>query len=205
MSEAIGELQRRLANMIRRGVIHSLQEGQIPKCRVDIGDIITGWLPLCQWFSGLNRSDSNPYAVGDAVTVLSEAGELTNGRVYPGWNTGMQPVPPGSEAEHITRYGDGTEIRYNRESHALTVVLAENGTYRIVGEGTLDGNVTITKTLTVDDDAFVQGELMADGNISSAAEVSDSKGNLSGIRETFNDHDHPGDSGGTTKKPNQKM
>ena len=76
MSDITGDLQRRLANIVRRGVIHSVKHDGIPKCRVDLGDIITTWLPLCQSFSGANRADSNPYAVGDAVTVLSEAGDL---------------------------------------------------------------------------------------------------------------------------------
>ncbi|MBU5620842.1 phage baseplate assembly protein V, partial [Enterobacteriaceae bacterium S5_ASV_15] len=76
MSDIEGDLQRRLANIVRRGVIHSVKHDGIPKCRVDLGDITTTWLPLCQGFSGANRADSNPYAVGDAVTVLSEAGEL---------------------------------------------------------------------------------------------------------------------------------
>ncbi|OCF80387.1 baseplate assembly protein, partial [Citrobacter freundii] len=149
MSDIAGDLQRRLANLVRRGVIHSVRHDRIPKCRVDLGDIITTWLPLCQGFSGTNRADSNPYAVGDAVTVLSEAGELNNGRVFPGWNTGKLPVPEGSDSEHITRYSDGTEIRYDRNAHALTITLADGGTYKIVGKGTLDGPVEITDTLTV--------------------------------------------------------
>ncbi len=205
MSEATGDLQRRLANMIRRGVIQSIQHGGIPKCRVDLGDITTTWLPLCQGFSGANRSDSNPYAVGDAVTVLSEAGDLNNGRVFPGWNTGAMPTPEGSESEHITRYSDGTEVRYDREAHALTITLAGDGTYKIIGKGTLDGPVEITDTLTVQGKTQINADTQVQGNIGASQEVSDSKGNMSGIRQTFNAHDHPGDSGGTTKKPNQQM
>ncbi|MEZ2695462.1 phage baseplate assembly protein V [Hafnia alvei] len=124
-----GDLQRRLANIVRRGVIHSTQHGKIPKCRVSIGELITDWLPLCQGFSGGFRSDVNPCTVGDAVTVLSEGGDLNNGRVFPGWATGGAPVPEGSESEHITVYGDGTEVRYDREAHALTITIAAGGTY----------------------------------------------------------------------------
>lgn len=46
MSDIAGDLQRRLANLVRRGVIHSVRHDRIPKCRVDLGDIITTWLPL---------------------------------------------------------------------------------------------------------------------------------------------------------------
>ncbi|WNK65714.1 phage baseplate assembly protein V [Pantoea agglomerans] len=199
MSDISGDLQRRLANLIRRGVIHSIRHDKQPKCRVDLGDIVTTWLPICQGFSGANRSDSNPCAVGDAVTVLSEAGELNNGRVFPGWNTGAMPVPEGSDSEHITRYSDGTEIRYDREAHALTIKIAAGGSYKIVGKGTLDGPVEITETLTVQKNTQVNGDIGATGDIS------DGTGTMSAIRKVHNDHDHPGDSGGTTGEPNQKM
>jgi phage baseplate assembly protein gpV len=53
--------------------IHSVKHDGIPKCRVDLGDIVTTWLPLCQFCRG-EPGGFNPYAVGDAVTVLSEAG-----------------------------------------------------------------------------------------------------------------------------------
>lgn len=92
MNDVLGDLQRRLANMVRRGVIHSVRVADgFPECRVDLGDIVTTWLPLCQGFAGKHRADFEPFAVGDAVTVLSEAGELNNGRVFAGWNTGQFP------------------------------------------------------------------------------------------------------------------
>lgn len=185
--------------------IHSVRHDRIPKCRVDLGDIITTWLPLCQGFSGTNRADSNPYAVGDAVTVLSEAGDLNNGRVFPGWNTGKLPVPEGSDSEHITRYSDGTEIRYDRNAHALTITLADGGTYKIVGKGTLDGPVEITDTLTVQGKTQINADTSVAGNIGASKEITDKSGSMSKIREVFNNHDHRGDSGGLTDKPNQKM
>lgn len=193
MSELTGDLQRRLANIIRRGVIHAVRLEPSPQCQVDLGDILTDWLPVCQGFSGPNRADINPCAPGDAVTVLSEAGELRNGRVIPGWNTVIQPAPAGSETEHITRYGDGTEVRYNRTDHRLTITLAEKGSYIIKGEGILDGNVKITNNLNVN------GSLAAKNN------VADARGTMSAMRDIFNNHNHPGDSGGMTDKPNQKM
>ena len=134
---------------------------------------------------------------------LSEAGELNNGRVFPGWNTGKLPVPEGSDSEHITRYSDGTEIRYDRNAHALTITLADGGTYKIVGKGTLDGPVEITDTLTV----HGKTGLMLTRRLQEyrgVKEITDKSGSMSKIREVFN-HDHRGDSGGLTDKPNQKM
>ncbi|MEB7888790.1 phage baseplate assembly protein V [Hafnia alvei] len=204
MSDMEGDLQRRLANIVRRGVIHSTQHGKIPKCRVSIGELITDWLPLCQGFSGGFRSDVNPCTVGDAVTVLSEGGDLNNGRVFPGWATGGAPVPEGSESEHITVYGDGTEVRYDREAHALTITIAEGGTYKIVGKGTLDGPVEITDTLTVQGVTTINANTTVKGNIGATGEISDGKGKMSGIRLTYNGHTHT-ETDSVTKEPNQKM
>lgn len=204
MSDMEGDLQRRLANIVRRGVIHSTQHGKIPKCRVSIGELVTDWLPLCQGFSGGFRSDVNPCTVGDAVTVLSEGGDLNNGRVFPGWATGGAPVPEGSESEHITVYGDGTEVRYDREAHALTITIAEGGTYKIVGKGTLDGPVEITDTLTVQGVTTINANTTVKGNIGATGEISDGKGKMSGIRLTYNGHTHT-ETDSVTKEPNQKM
>nr|WP_302444316.1 phage baseplate assembly protein V [Hafnia alvei] len=204
MSDMEGDLQRRLANIVRRGVIHSTQHGKIPKCRVSIGELITDWLPLCQGFSGGFRSDVNPCTVGDAVTVLSEGGDLNNGRVFPGWATGGAPVPEGSESEHITVYGDGTEVRYDREAHALTITIAAGGTYKIVGKGTLDGPVEITDTLTVQGVTTINANTTVKGNIGATGEISDGKGKMSGIRLTYNGHTHT-ETDSVTKEPNQKM
>lgn len=204
MSDMEGDLQRRLANIVRRGVIHSTQHGKIPKCRVSIGELVTDWLPLCQGFSGGFRSDVNPCTVGDAVTVLSEAGDLNNGRVFPGWATGGAPVPEGSESEHITVYGDGTEVRYDREAHALTITIAAGGTYKIVGKGTLDGPVEITDTLTVQGKSTMNADVSVKGNIGATGEISDGKGKMSGIRLIYNGHTHT-ETDSVTKEPNQKM
>nr|WP_321573313.1 phage baseplate assembly protein V [Obesumbacterium proteus] len=199
-----GDLQRRLANIVRRGVIQAVKHGKIPKCRVSIGELVTDWLPLCQGFSGGFRSDVNPCTVGDAVTVLSEGGDLNNGRVFPGWATGGAPVPEGSESEHITVYGDGTEVRYDREAHALTITIAAGGTYKIVGKGTLDGPVEITDTLTVQGVTTINANTTVKGNIGATGEISDGKGKMSGIRLTYNGHTHT-ETDSVTKEPNQKM
>jgi phage baseplate assembly protein V len=205
MEQVLSELQQRLSNMIRRGVIQAIQPGRIPKCRVALGDIVTTWLPLCQGFSGANRTDSNPFAVGDPVTVISEAGDLNNGRVFPGWNTGAMPVPEGSESEHITRYSDGTEIRYDREAHALKIMIADGGTYEIIGKGTLRGPVEITDTLTVKGKTELKADTAVTGDLSATGDISDGKSTLSRVREIFNMHTHPDPHGGDTDKPNNQM
>lgn len=205
MSQDMGDLARRVANMIRRGVVQAVKHGRQPQCRVEIGDITTTWLPVCQPSSSANRADSNPIAVGDAVTVISEAGDLNNGRVFPGWNTGKMPVPEGSDSEHVTRYSDGTEIRYDRAVHALKIIIAEGGTYEIEGKGTLRGPVEITDTLTVKGKTELQADTAVTGDLSATGDISDGKSTLARVREIFNIHTHPDPHGGDTDKPNNQM
>jgi phage baseplate assembly protein V len=204
MEQVLSDLQQRLSNLIRRGVIQAIQPGKIPKCRVALGDIVTTWLPVCQGFSGANRTDSNPFAVGDPVTVISEAGDLNNGRVFPGWNTGAMPVPEGSESEHITRYNDGTEIRYDRAAHALKIIIATGGSYEIVGNGTLRGPVEITEGLTVQGISQLNSNVNVTGDLAATGKISDGKSTLDRVREIFNSHTHP-ETGSTTEKTNQPM
>lgn len=205
MSQDMGDLARRVANMIRRGVVQAVKHGPQPQCRVEIGDITTTWLPVFQSSSSANRADSNPIAVGDAVTVISEAGDLNNGRVIPGWNTGKMPVPEGSDSEHVTRYSDGTEIRYDRAAHALKIIIAEGGTYEIEGKGTLRGPVEITDTLTVKGKTELQADTAVTGDLSATGDISDGKSTLARVREIFNIHTHPDPHGGDTDKPNNQM
>ncbi len=50
-----------------------------------------------------------------------------------------------------------------------------------------------------------QVKITAAQSIVSQAEVQDKTGSLSTIRAQYNTHDHKGDSGGITGKPNQQM
>lgn len=48
-------------------------------------------------------------------------------------------------------------------------------------------------------------KVLATGDIEAAGQIRDAVGTMQSMRETFNGHDHPGDSGGTTGQPNQFM
>lgn len=72
-------------------------------------------------------------------------------------------------------------------------------TCHITATTTHDGNVTINGNLVVNGTgAFSQA-------LSSATSVADQNGTMQGMRDTYNAHNHPGDSGGTTGTPNQGM
>ncbi|GCK76551.1 hypothetical protein [Escherichia coli] len=115
----------------------------------------------------------------------------------------VEEVIPGSPV--MVRVDTGTEIRYDRQANALFITLAEGGSYKITGRGTLDGPVEITDTLTVQGKTKINADTQVLGNIGASQEITDKTGSMSKIREIYNTHDHPGDSGGTTRKPNQEM
>ena len=205
LADEVPELRRRVADMVRRGVVDEVIPGSPVMVRVDIGDVLSPPLPWIQVQSGHHMQVSNPPAPGDAVTVISEAGDLRNGRVYPGANIDAIPVPQGSESEHVVRFDTGTELRYDRKKNALTITLAEGGTYKITGRGTLDGPVEITDTLTVQGTVKLNAGAVIKEDLTVGGEVSDHYGTMSQIRLVYNGHNHRGDSGGSTGKPNQAM
>ena len=57
-------------------------------------------------------------------------------------------------------------------------------------------------------DVQITGNLLTTGNITSNGQIADlggTRGTLSQLRDTYNSHTHPGDSGGTTGTPNQTI
>ncbi len=205
LADEVAELRRRVADMVRRGVVDEVIPGSPVMVRVDIGDVLSPPLPWIQVQSGRYMQVSNYPSPGDAVTVISEAGDLRNGRVYPGPNIDAIPVPEGSEYEHVILFDTGTEIRYDRQANVLSITLAEGGSYKITGRGTLDGPVEITDTLTVQGKATMNAEAVVKADLMVGGEVSDYHGTMSQIRIVYNGHNHRGDSGGSTGQPGQQM
>ncbi|MBY8066964.1 phage baseplate assembly protein V [Vibrio fluvialis] len=152
----VRDLQRRLANMIRRGKVHSVDFTQTPpRVRVDYGvnnateqPAITDWLPWISGRASTSRVDWEPLSVGEQVLILSESGELSSGVVVPAIASANNAVPSTSPDEHVTRYNDGTTFTYNRKTHTLSIDV--NG-----------GDVVIHATGNIK--AKADGHVLADG------------------------------------------
>lgn len=166
----IRDLQRRMANMIRRGRVHSVDfEQSPPRVKVEYEKgAVTGWLP---WISGResnkHRTDWEPLAIGEQVIILSESGELSSGVVLPSLPDATSPVPSTSPDEHVSCYEDGTMFTYNRKTHTLSIDvqgdinLHATGNFSATIEGTAD--VTATKDLSIKTSANMV--LEAAGNV----------------------------------------
>lgn len=182
----VRDLQRRMANMIRRGRVHSVDFAQSPprvKVEYEKG-AVTGWLP---WISGResnkHRTDWEPLAIGEQVIILSESGELSAGVVLPSLPDATSPVPSTSPDEHVSRYEDGTTFTYNRKTHTLSIDVQGDANLHTTGnvtahiEGTAD--VTVAKATTVKTDATLNVEAAKDLNIKTSTNmVLDASGNI---------------------------
>lgn len=182
----VGDLQRRLANMIRRGRVHSVDFEQVPpRVKVDYDQgAVTGWLP---WISGResnqHRTDWEPLAIGEQVIILSESGELSAGVVLPSLPDATSPVPSTSPDEHVSRYEDGTTFIYNRKTHTLSIDVQGDANVHTTGNlnAQVDGSahVEVAQATTVKTEATLHVESAKNLNIKTRTDmVLEASGNI---------------------------
>lgn len=131
----------------------------------------------------------NPPNIGDKCLFLSISGNLTLGFLLP------EALFPSFDASNRKTYEfigqDGFKVTYDKTDKE----------YIVSGYGTeiksSQDQITMTVGSTV---------VTIDGTgLSCNKEVSDSNGTMTEMRNTYNTHTHPGDSGGTTGPANQPM
>src|SRR6266576_5973233 len=88
---AIAELNRKLANIIRIGLIKEV-DYEKARVRVQVGEFLTDWLPWITMKAGEDRSWFAPN-VDEQVIVLSPFGELSLGVVLPAIYQEKYPPP----------------------------------------------------------------------------------------------------------------
>jgi phage baseplate assembly protein gpV len=111
---SLADLERRLANMIRYGVIEQLDE-QAAKVRVRSGGILSDWL---KWRTQRAGPDSDWWAPepGEQVIMLSPSGETNQALILGSINSNRFPCPATRKTLHRITYQDGTTKEYDRES-----------------------------------------------------------------------------------------
>ncbi|WP_306168626.1 phage baseplate assembly protein V [Halomonas sp. MMSF_3323] len=121
----LSDLRRRLANIVRPGVIDQLDTGNA-RVRVRAGEVLTGWLP---WMTTRAMNDRSWWAPepGEQVIVLSPSGELTNGYVLPAVFQQEAPPPASSKTTHAVEYADGTRVSHDRAASAYSVEVPAGG------------------------------------------------------------------------------
>lgn len=186
MDFQMAELNRRIANLIKIGVIEEVDYSQtIPRAKVRLGDLLTTWLPMLTVRAGKDRSWW-PLEVGEQVIVLSPSGDPAQGIILGSLNQTAFPANGDSPDIHRIDYDDGAVIEYNRATHALKAELPDGATTELRSNGGIQ---------------FI-GDLTVNGNIKATKDVSDKQRSMAGDRLLYNQHEHPGitPGSGTTLK-----
>lgn len=128
-SFAISELQRKLANVVRIGVVKEI-DYEKAKVRVKIGEFLTDWLP---WVTARAGEDSSWFApnIDEQVMVLSPMGELSLGVVLPAiYQQKYFPSECRKDA-HIFEFQDGSKVSYDKKDHHLEITVADKITLKV--------------------------------------------------------------------------
>lgn len=168
------ETDRRLANMASYGVVSEI-DPETGRARIQIGELLTGWLPVMATRAGGDRTWAMVEA-GEQVAVLAPSGDFANALILGGMYSGAHPAP--ADSENVTRmeFADGAVVEYDRAAHRLSALLPAGGEVDIDAPG----------GVTINGDVVVTGDVIADG--------------VSLVRHT---HHGVTPGGGDTGEPNQ--
>ncbi|MCP3940519.1 MAG: phage baseplate assembly protein V [Desulfobacteraceae bacterium] len=148
----ISDINRRLANLVRLGVICEIDAGSA-RAKVKFSEIVTDWLP---WISCRAGDDIQWWApvIGEQVVILSPSGELSIGVIIPSIYSSANPANADSTMVHRTTYSDGTIIEYDKEKHKASinctgdVEVKAKGSIRLESPSILiEGNLTVNGEL----------------------------------------------------------
>jgi phage baseplate assembly protein V len=155
------ESTRQFLNGIRKGSVESVS-GAL--CRVESGDLHTDWIQWFVPFAGETIEWLAP-SIGEGVLLLCPSGDPAQAIALRGLYSEDFPPPSTDGNKHLRLYRDGAILEYDFESHVLNVVLPAGATINITAPDavnvntktanvkadtiTLDGDTTVTKSLTV--------------------------------------------------------
>lgn len=177
MSFENSEADRRLANLIRVGVIADVDLVNA-LATVDLGEVITDWLPWLTHRAGGDRTWWAPDA-GEQVIVLSPSGELAQGVILPGIYQDDHPQNGNTANIHRTTYSDGSVVEYDRAVHRLTVTVGTGSV--VVNCATATVNAATSTTLNTPE-TFCKGKLTVDGLITGSGGLAISGGSGAAVQ-----------------------
>lgn len=176
--EDIRKLQSVLKNLVRVGVVSSINSGD---CTAKVafkefdGGIVSYDLPIMVKQSMRNKDYWMPDINEQVVCVFLPTG-LEQGFILGSFYSDVDKTAVQNPDVRQVTFGDGAVFEYNRKTHALKIsglTVAEIQADNIK----LDGEVEVTGNLTVDKDI-------------TGAEVIDSIGSMSAFRDAYNQHNH---------------
>ena len=168
----IAALERQVANIQRIGTVAELDAAHA-RVRVQIGPLLTDWLPWLTHRAGNDRTWHAP-EVGEQVIVFSQGGNLTLGVVMPAIYQAAHPAPASDENIACIEFKDGARIEYDRGSHHLKATIPGAVTLDASGDvsANIEGKLTAAITGPVSIDTKSNAAINATGEISAQSAVS---------------------------------
>ncbi|WP_341821723.1 MULTISPECIES: phage baseplate assembly protein V [unclassified Wolbachia] len=134
-SFAISELNRKVANIIRIGVVKEV-DYEKAKVRVKIGELLTDFLPWITSRAGEERSWLPP-SINEQVVILSPLGELSLGVVLAGIYQQKYAASENKKEINSVKFQDGTKFTYDKGKHHLEIEVVDKITLK-AGESSIE-------------------------------------------------------------------
>ncbi|MCH2496016.1 MAG: phage baseplate assembly protein V [Erythrobacter sp.] len=167
------DIQPDIGDLIRLGTVLSIDLAAA-RCIVQYGDPDDedpAETPPIRWLAGragLTRTWSPP-SKGEQVLLLSPDGQFANAIALTGIVQNAFP-PVGSTSTEIIEFSDGARLSYDPEAGALRAVLPAGATAKIDAPGgitlrgdvAIEGKVTVSETLTAQQNVIAEGVSLKD-------------------------------------------
>lgn len=164
----LSELNRRMNNLIRAGTVKCV-DLENARVKVEIGALVTDWLPFPSIAAGKDRTWRAP-SVGEQVLVLSPSGEMAAGFVGGSYYTKTNAAPASEDTVVRTTYRDGTVVEYDTSAHRLTATV--KGDVSITATGGLAAIVAGNATVQSDATLTLKGvSIVLDGPVSASSTI----------------------------------
>lgn len=176
---ALGELDRRMGNVVRFGTVSEVDAAN-GLARVDLGDLVTDWLPWTTPSAGNDRVWNTP-DVGQQV-VIASPGDASQGCIIGSLFSTAKAANGSDGKDRRITFSDGTVIEMDRAASNLNVQVPSAGSIRLsIGGTTLllqDGQATLTTPKLVVDspDSTFTGKVTVQGLLTYQAGLTGSGG-----------------------------
>lgn len=174
----LGEIERRLANMVRVGVISAVDH-DTKKIRVEAGGMNSAWLP---WpvEMGRNFRRWRPLRAGQQVVMVAPSGELAQATVIGMLYSSSLDAPDTNPDLDLVLFDDGTCVQYDSANHHMEVSCIGSVTIKGATELLVDfgGSITVNAgshitinapATTVNTTQTHNGDVTINGNLNVSA------------------------------------
>lgn len=176
---ALGEMDRRIGNVVRYGTVSAVDVANA-LAKVDLGDLVTDWLPWITPRAGEDRVWTTP-DVGEQVVIVTP-GEASQGVIIGSLFSNASPANGNAGKDRRITFKDGSVIEFDRDGSLLNVNVNPAGSIALqVGGTTLkleDGKATLTTPELVVDSptSTFTGEVTVQGLLTYQAGMAGSGG-----------------------------